>query len=83
MEFPEKVMRQAESVPQEVQSELTWQGGWICGTVQMVTIDGEDAKDLDDAVSLTVDENGVSRWACTLRMWPTMCRRTVHWIGRH
>lgn len=52
VEFPEKVMNQAERVGKEV-SEADMAGrrdlrGW-----QMVTIDGEDAKDLDDAVSLT------------------------------
>lgn len=55
--FPEKVLNQAERVAQEV-SEADMAGRVDLRGVQMVTIDGEDAKDLDDAVSLTV-ENGL------------------------
>ena len=51
VEFPEKVMRQAERVPDRI-SEADMQGRTDLRDVQMVTIDGEDAKDLDDAVSL-------------------------------
>lgn len=52
VEFSEKLLSQAERVAKEV-SPADMAGrkdlrGW-----QMVTIDGEDAKDLDDAVSLT------------------------------
>ena len=55
--FPEKVLNQAERVAQEV-SQADMAGRVDLRDVQMVTIDGEDAKDLDDAVSLTV-ENGM------------------------
>ena len=51
---PEKVMRQAEKTPQEVQP-ADMEGRLDLRDVQMVTIDGEDAKDLDDAVSLTME----------------------------
>ena len=51
-EFPEKVMNQAEKVPEAI-SEADMAGRMDLRNVQMVTIDGEDAKDLDDAVSLT------------------------------
>ncbi len=54
-EFPERVMRQAENVSNEV-SEADILGRRDLRNVQMVTIDGEDAKDLDDAVSLTVED---------------------------
>lgn len=57
MAFPEKVLNQAERVAQEV-SEADMAGRVDLRSAQMVTIDGEDAKDLDDAVSLTV-ENGL------------------------
>lgn len=53
-EFPEKVLNQAERVAKEV-SEADMAGRRDLRNVQMVTIDGEDAKDLDDAVSLTVE----------------------------
>lgn len=53
-EFSEKVMHQAERVANEV-SEADMAGRRDLREVQMVTIDGEDAKDLDDAVSLTRD----------------------------
>ena len=53
--FPEKVLNQAERVAQDV-SEADMAGRVDLRDVQMVTIDGEDAKDLDDAVSLTVED---------------------------
>ncbi len=54
MEFPERVLNQAERVAKPV-SEADMQGRKDLRDWQMVTIDGEDAKDLDDAVSLTQD----------------------------
>lgn len=52
VEFSEKVLHQAENVAKDV-SEADMAGRTDLRDVQMVTIDGEDAKDLDDAVSLT------------------------------
>jgi len=54
MEFPEKVLNQAERVAQEV-TEADRNGRRDLRAVVMVTIDGEDAKDLDDAVSVSFD----------------------------
>lgn len=54
VEFPEKVMHQAERTPSEI-SEVDCKGRMDLRDVKMVTIDGEDAKDLDDAVSLSMD----------------------------
>jgi len=54
VEFSEKIMHQAERVANEV-SGADMEGRSDLRGVQMVTIDGEDAKDLDDAVSLTKD----------------------------
>ena len=54
MEFPEKVMNQAERTAQEV-SEADHAGRRDLREVLMVTIDGEDSKDLDDAVSVDFD----------------------------
>ena len=51
-EFPDGVMNQVEHVPDEVPEEAKV-GREDLRDWQMVTIDGEDAKDLDDAVSLT------------------------------
>lgn len=53
-EFPEKVMNQAERVPDRI-CGADMQGRMDLRQVQMVTIDGEDAKDLDDAVSLRME----------------------------
>ena len=54
VEFPEKVMHQASRVPEEI-FEGDFQGRMDLRKVPMVTIDGEDAKDLDDAVSLQME----------------------------
>lgn len=54
VEFSEKIMNQVERVSNKV-SEADMQGRKDIRDWQMVTIDGEDAKDLDDAVSLTMD----------------------------
>jgi len=54
VEFPEKVMNQAGRIYQTV-SKADMAGRRDLRHVVMVTIDGEDAKDLDDAVSVTFD----------------------------
>lgn len=54
LDFPEKVKNQAERVPDAI-SEADMAGRMDLRMLQMVTIDGEDAKDLDDAVSLEMD----------------------------
>ncbi len=51
-EFPEKVLNQAERVGKPV-STADMAGRMDIRDWQMVTIDGEDAKDLDDAITLT------------------------------
>lgn len=56
VEFPDEVMKQAEDIPNEV-SGKDIAGRLDLRNVKMVTIDGDDAKDLDDAISL-VKENG-------------------------
>ena len=55
MEFPERVANQALRVAGVV-SEADRSGREDLREMLMVTIDGEDAKDLDDAVSLTVED---------------------------
>lgn len=51
VEFPEKVLNQAQRAGDEI-SEADSQGRKDLRDMMMVTIDGEDAKDLDDAVNV-------------------------------
>lgn len=51
-EFPDEIMKQVEEIPSEVE-EGEWEDRMDIRDWQMVTIDGEDAKDLDDAITLT------------------------------
>ena len=54
VEFSEKIMHQVENVSKEV-TDADMAGRMDLRDWAMVTIDGEDAKDLDDAVSLFMD----------------------------
>ena len=55
--FPDEVLRQADSIPQEV--DLASAGKRLDLRDKLIfTIDGDDAKDFDDAVSLEPLENG-------------------------
>ncbi|MGN0472348.1 MAG: ribonuclease R [Lachnospiraceae bacterium] len=56
-EFPEKVMNQAARVPEEI-LEADCNGREDLRGISMVTIDGEDAKDLDDAVHVRRLDDG-------------------------
>lgn len=56
-DFPDEVMRETANIPEEVTEEEK-AGRADYRDVVMVTIDGEDAKDLDDAVSVEQLENG-------------------------
>ncbi len=58
-EFPPEVLAEVERIPAEVSGE-EWEGRRDLTGLPTVTIDGEDAKDLDDAITLSV-ENGVWR----------------------
>ncbi|HJV47182.1 MAG TPA: ribonuclease R [Bacillota bacterium] len=55
--FDDHVLKEAEAVPEEI-SEEEMSGRRDLRDRRMVTIDGADAKDLDDAVSLDRLENG-------------------------
>lgn len=55
--FPEDVVRQAESIPEKINEKIL-KGRRDLRKLRMVTIDGEDAKDLDDAVSVEKVPNG-------------------------
>lgn len=56
-DFPPEVMEEVEEIPSEVLDKDKY-GRKDLRNIQMVTIDGEDAKDLDDAVSLESLPNG-------------------------
>ena len=56
-EFPEEALGEAGIIPQAVREEDI-KGRRDLRDLRMVTIDGEDARDLDDAVSIEVLENG-------------------------
>jgi len=55
--FPEEVMKEAEAVPDTI-SEAELEGRRDLRHKRIVTIDGEDAKDLDDAVNVELLPNG-------------------------
>ncbi|MDB1932019.1 ribonuclease R [Clostridium tertium] len=59
-EFPEKVLSYAENIEEEIDSKEYTRRKDL-RNLRMVTIDGEDAKDLDDAVSIERLDNGKFR----------------------
>ena len=61
VEFPEKVLNQAERVAKDVTS-ADMAGRMDLRDWQTVTIDGEDAKDLDDAVTLDQRWRFLAAW---------------------
>ncbi|MCZ8522209.1 ribonuclease R [Paenibacillus caseinilyticus] len=57
--FPDEVMEEASAAPDVItEEEIVSQGRRDLRGKRIVTIDGEDAKDLDDAVNVELLENG-------------------------
>jgi len=56
-EFPAKVLRQSDNIPEQIEKEVKEKRLDLTKEI-IFTIDGEDAKDLDDAISITKHENG-------------------------
>lgn len=57
IDFPDEVMDQANATPDEVLPEQ-YEGRVDCRDELTITIDGADAKDLDDAISVVKHEDG-------------------------
>jgi ribonuclease R len=56
-EFPEKVLKEAEKIPREIsKNEIARRKDFR--SYQIVTIDGADAKDLDDAIHIIKKDDG-------------------------
>jgi len=58
--FPEEVLKQAERIENDVTEEMI-KGRRDLRNMKIFTIDGEDAKDLDDAVSIEKTPDGLYR----------------------
>lgn len=56
-QFPEEVMKELDDIPNEI-DENDIKNRVDLRSIELFTIDGDDAKDLDDAVSLKMLENG-------------------------
>lgn len=56
VEYPDEVMRYLDKIPEEIDPEEV-KNRLDIRKLQTVTIDGEDAKDLDDAITLTKEGN--------------------------
>lgn len=56
-QFPEEVMKAASDIPQEIESD-SLEGRHDLREQLIITIDGADAKDLDDAISVSKHEDG-------------------------
>lgn len=56
-EFPPEVLQEAQTIPDKLQPQ-DWQGRRDNTKQQIVTIDGDDSKDFDDAVTVWKLENG-------------------------
>lgn len=56
-EFPEKVQKYTENIPDEIKEE-EYNNRMDLRDKKIITIDGEDAKDLDDAISIEKLPNG-------------------------
>lgn len=72
--FPEKVERFAEGIPNEI-PESEYKRRRDIRDVKMVTIDGEDAKDLDDAVSIEKLSNGNFKLGVHIADVSKLCKR--------
>ena len=57
IEFPEEVLNQANNIPDEVQAKDLFKRRDLREEMA-VTIDGADAKDLDDAIAVTKNDDG-------------------------
>lgn len=59
-DFPDAVISEAATIPENVTADMA-KGRKDLRNLKMVTIDGEDAKDLDDAVSIEKIPGGIYR----------------------
>ena len=59
-EFPEEVLKEAQQIPQEVTANAKKNRNDLT-ELMCFTIDGDDAKDFDDAVSLSTNKDGTYR----------------------
>ena len=74
MAFPDEVLKQANETPDTIdESELANRRDLRNETI--VTIDGADAKDLDDAVTVTKLENGNYKLGVHIADVSSLCKR--------